>query len=96
MAARRTPDRSPMSRSVVIGVIVALFVTVTPGTAPAAPVTLRPGALMFDQNGNVVQLHGVGVFKVGTTYYAVGEDKVVRSTATRRSAPSRATPRRTL
>jgi hypothetical protein len=49
------------------------------GTALAAPATIAPGALSFDQNGNALQLHGLGIIKVGSTYYGFGEDKVGRS-----------------
>lgn len=34
-----------------------------------------PGAAWNDQNGNLVQLHGGSVLKVGDTYYGYGEDK---------------------
>lgn len=34
-----------------------------------------PAAAWSDQNGTLDQLHGVGVLKVGDTYYAYGEDK---------------------
>jgi len=34
-----------------------------------------PAAAWSDQNGVLDQLHGVGVLKVGDTYYAYGEDK---------------------
>lgn len=42
----------------------------------AASATIHPGARWTDQNGNPLQLHGLGYLKVGGTYYAFGEDKV--------------------
>jgi hypothetical protein len=54
-----------------------------PGS-PAAPgaVDIVPGAAWSDQNGNLAQLHGIGVLKVGDTYYAFGEDKAAGGTFT--------------
>lgn len=54
--------------------------TPTPGFAAAA--TLRPGVLWYDTAGNRLQAHGAGVFKVGSTYYMVGEDKSAGATFT--------------
>lgn len=46
---------------------------------PPLPATgvqaIVPAAAWSDQNGTLDQLHGVGVLKVGDTYYAYGEDK---------------------
>lgn len=33
------------------------------------------GATWTDTSGNVIQAHGAGIFKVGSTFYWVGEDK---------------------
>jgi glycosyl hydrolase family 43 len=44
--------------------------------ALASPATMRPGTLGTDQHGNPLQLHGLGIIKVGGTYYGFGEDKV--------------------
>jgi hypothetical protein len=68
----------------------ATAATASPGPDPdnhpgldAADVTaIVPGAAWTDQNGNLDQLHGVGVLKVGNTYYAYGEDKVNGGTFT--------------
>jgi hypothetical protein len=43
---------------------------------------VTPGALWYDTAGNRLQAHGVGVFKVGSTYYMVGEDKSAGATFT--------------
>jgi hypothetical protein len=36
---------------------------------------ISPGKLFLDQDGNVAQLHGVGIQKYGDTFFAWGEDK---------------------
>lgn len=38
-------------------------------------VTITPGSVWNDTQGNVIQAHGEGIIKVGTTYYWLGEDK---------------------
>ncbi|MEO8901109.1 MAG: family 43 glycosylhydrolase [Polyangiaceae bacterium] len=38
-------------------------------------VTITPGSIWKDTQGNVIQAHGEGIIKVGTTYYWLGEDK---------------------
>lgn len=57
-------------------VLVALPVLAVTPVALAAPATVHPGARWNDQNGNPLQLHGLGIVKVGKTYYGFGEDKV--------------------
>src|ERR1051326_1323981 len=53
-----------------------------PGTAAhAATVTFTPGAAWTDQNGNPLQMHGLGIVKVGGTWFAFGEDKTGESSA---------------
>lgn len=44
-------------------------------SASASPATISVGTLGKDQNGNPLQLHGLGIIKVGNTYYGFGEDK---------------------
>ena len=44
--------------------------------ALAAPAAIHPGAPWQDQNGNALQMHGLGIVKVGNTWYGFGEDKV--------------------
>ena len=56
-------------------VLVLPILAVAP-VAFAAPVTIHPGTLGKDQNGNPLQLHGLGIVKVGSTWYGFGEDKV--------------------
>jgi hypothetical protein len=46
------------------------------GTAQATtPSQFTPGASWSDQNGNPLQLHGLGIVKAGSTWYGFGEDK---------------------
>ncbi|WP_333735890.1 RICIN domain-containing protein [Streptomyces sp. IBSBF 2806] len=44
-------------------------------SAHAATVSFTLGATRTDQNGNTLQLHGLGIVKVGSTWYGFGEDK---------------------
>lgn len=37
------------------------------------------GATWTDTSGTVIQAHGAGIFKVGSTFYWVGEDKAHNS-----------------
>ncbi len=60
----------------------ALTAVVTPTTAGAATQTITPGVMWTDTAGNRLQAHGAGVFRVGTTYYLVGEDKSAGATFT--------------
>ncbi|MEV6790774.1 RICIN domain-containing protein [Streptomyces sp. NPDC051320] len=43
--------------------------------AHAATVSFTTGAARTDQNGNALQLHGLGIVKAGSTWYGFGEDK---------------------
>ncbi|MFI1093388.1 family 43 glycosylhydrolase [Streptomyces sp. NPDC020917] len=52
-----------------------------PSGGPGA-VNVVPAGAWSDQNGNLAQLHGVGILKDGGTYYAFGEDKVAGGTYT--------------
>ncbi|KAH9938280.1 galactan 1,3-beta-galactosidase [Fomitopsis serialis] len=38
-----------------------------------------PGALWYDTDGNEIQAHSAGIFKVDSTFYWVGEDKAANS-----------------
>ncbi len=53
--------------------------TATPARAAAA--AFSPGAAWTDQNGNALQMHGLGIIKVGSTWYAFGEDKTGESSS---------------
>jgi Ricin-type beta-trefoil lectin domain/Glycosyl hydrolases family 43 len=58
----------------------ATFSTALPALAQTAS-NLVPGGAQFDQNAKQVQLHGLGIVKVGSTYYGFGEDKTGESSA---------------
>ncbi|WP_405512409.1 RICIN domain-containing protein [Streptomyces canus] len=49
--------------------------------AQAATVSFTTGAARTDQNGNALQLHGLGIIKVGSTWYGFGEDKTGETSA---------------
>jgi hypothetical protein len=60
--------------------------TTTSGTATTSgtrtSVAVTPGTAWTDTAGNPLEAHGAGVFKVGSTYYMVGEDKSAGATFT--------------
>ncbi|BFV60590.1 hypothetical protein KCMC57_up56940 [Kitasatospora sp. CMC57] len=43
--------------------------------------TFTTGADRTDQNGNALQLHGLGIVKEGSTWYGFGENKTGRTSA---------------
>ena len=45
------------------------------GGTTSGNVTILPGTVWNDTQGNVIQAHGEGIIKVGGTYYWLGEDK---------------------
>src|SRR5215212_5335508 len=77
--AHRTPPPRARWRTTLVtllallGGLAALLVPAT--QAQAASVTFTTGADRTDQNGNTLQLHGLGIVKVGSTWYGFGEDK---------------------
>ncbi|WP_406221570.1 RICIN domain-containing protein [Streptomyces canus] len=62
-----------------LGAIAAFLIPAT--AAHAATVTFTTGAARTDQNGNTLQLHGLGIVKVGSTWYGFGEDKTGETSA---------------
>ncbi|MFF2545763.1 RICIN domain-containing protein [Kitasatospora sp. NPDC058063] len=66
-----------------VGVVTALALAATPTfTAHAAPPgSFTPAAAWRDQNGNQLQLHGLGIVKTGDTWYGFGEDKTGETAA---------------
>src|SRR5579859_6331670 len=80
-----------MVTSVIIGLMGALpmlFTAVSsaaplpsPLAAAAASSSFTPGAQWTDQNGNPLQMHGLGIIKVGSTWYGFGEDKTGESSS---------------
>jgi hypothetical protein len=63
--------------SLLLTTLGALLAAATP--AAAATVTITPGAARYDTSGNALQLHGLGIIKVGGTWYGFGEDKTGES-----------------
>ncbi|WP_405015024.1 RICIN domain-containing protein [Kitasatospora sp. NBC_01539] len=52
-----------------------------PGARAATVSTFTPGTAWTDQNGNALQLHGLGIVRSGDTWYGFGEDKNGESSA---------------
>jgi Glycosyl hydrolases family 43 len=63
-------------RWLVILAAVPALAALPASAALAAPAAIHPGAPWTDQNHNPLQLHGLGIVKVGNTFYGFGEDKV--------------------
>jgi hypothetical protein len=62
-------------RPLLLPLFALLALVLSAQTANAAPVTITPGTVWNDTSGNVIQAHGEGITKVGSTYYWLGEDK---------------------
>ncbi|MET8082389.1 RICIN domain-containing protein [Streptomyces sp. NPDC005303] len=83
---KRTPHRPTGRRHraatvflTLLGGVAALLLPAT--EAHAASVSFTTGAARTDQNGNALQLHGLGIIKVGDTWYGFGEDKTGETSA---------------
>jgi Ricin-type beta-trefoil lectin domain/Glycosyl hydrolases family 43 len=88
---RKWPRRAALALGVcalLAGTAVA-SVAASPSASADTTATINPGATWDDQNGNPLQMHGLGIIKVGSTYYGFGEDKVGENSS---SAPFRAIP----
>src|SRR5215831_21109743 len=76
--------RVPSIRRTMLAAVAAVLAALT-GPALAAPparaaqATFTPAAAWTDQNGNALQMHGLGIIKAGPTWYAFGEDKTGES-----------------
>src|SRR3954447_16058835 len=85
ITSHRTPPPRARWRTTLVtlltllGGLAALLVPAT--QAQAASVTFTTGADRTDQNGNALQLHGLGIIKVGSTWYGFGEDKTGETSA---------------
>ncbi|HET9168571.1 MAG TPA: RICIN domain-containing protein [Actinospica sp.] len=55
-------------------VLAALLIPAVPAHADTTS-TFTPGAAWDDTSGNALQMHGLGIIKVGGTWYGYGEDK---------------------
>jgi hypothetical protein len=67
------------SLTAALSLLLALLLPAAP--AHAATVTFTPGAAWNDTSGNALQLHGLGIIKVGSTWYGFGEDKTGESSS---------------
>ena len=75
-------SRSARMIAMTVAILGAVLATLLPGTpAAAAPAAIHPGTLGTDQHGNPLQLHGLGIIKLGDRYYGFGEDKTGESSA---------------
>jgi hypothetical protein len=66
-------------RQVLVGLVALVGAVLLPTMANAATVSFTPGATWTDQNGSSLQMHGLGIIKVGGTWFAFGEDKTGES-----------------
>jgi beta-xylosidase len=55
-------------------VLAAVLIAPAPALADTTG-TFTPGSTWTDQSGNVLQMHGLGIVKSGSTWYAFGENK---------------------
>ena len=53
--------------------------TALAGAQTPPPLTVQPGAVWRDQNGEMIQAHGAGAIKVGGSYFWFGEDRTAQS-----------------
>ncbi|MFC5666019.1 RICIN domain-containing protein [Kitasatospora misakiensis] len=81
MSHRTSPDSRPVGRwrtalAGILALLGAFAAVLLPAVeAQAATVSFTPGATRTDQNGKTLQLHGLGIVKVGNTWYGFGEEK---------------------
>lgn len=74
-------EQSGGSRSHPVKLVLALAAMLAALLVPALPVhadtvsVFAPGAAWNDTSGNALQIHGLGILKVGGTWYAYGENK---------------------
>ncbi len=63
------------------GLALVLAGAASPAQAADTTSTFTPGAAWTDTAGDALQMHGLGIIKVGSTYYAYGEDKTGETSA---------------
>ena len=77
----RTPRPLPLRIILTLtALLAALLVPALPAHADTTS-TFTPGAAWDDSSGAALQMHGLGILKVGSTWYAYGEDKAGESSA---------------
>lgn len=79
---KRVPSvRRTMVAALAVGLAALTGTALAATQARAAQVSFTPGAAWTDQNGNALQMHGLGIIKAGSTWYAFGEDKTGESSS---------------
>src|SRR5258708_3992870 len=68
-----------------LGALIALITTLLLSVSTAhadTSGTFTPGAAWNDTSGNTLQMHGLGIVKVGSVWYGFGENKAGESSTT--------------
>ena len=78
--ARRRPFRARALLATLTALLAALLVPALPAHADTVS-TFTPGAAWDDSSGDALQMHGLGIIKVGSTWYGYGEDKAGETSA---------------
>lgn len=85
MIKRLLQDAGKQARrvlSLTLAFVAGIAALLLPATqAHAATVSFTLGAARTDTSGNTLQLHGLGIIKVGSTWYGFGEDKTGESSS---------------
>jgi hypothetical protein len=75
----RTLLSATMAAAAAVGL--ALAGAASPAQAADSTATFTPGAAWNDTAGSPLQMHGLGIIKVGDTWYGYGEDKTGETSA---------------
>jgi hypothetical protein len=78
--ARRRTSRARVLLTTLTALLAALLLPALPAHADTVS-TFTPGAAWDDSSGDALQMHGLGIIKVGKTWYAYGEDKAGETSA---------------
>jgi hypothetical protein len=73
--SRRTRRSATVSALIATAAILAGALAAGQAPADAATAQFTPGQSWADTSGKALQMHGLGIVKVGSTWYAYGEDK---------------------
>lgn len=79
----RRPHPHALPTRLLLGLTALLAALLVPAAAAHADTisAFTPGAAWDDSSGSPLQIHGLGIIKVGNTWYAYGEDKAGESSA---------------
>ena len=79
----RRPRPGALPARLLLGLTAFLAALLLPAASAHADAisTFTPGGAWDDSSGNPLQMHGLGIIKVGNTWYAYGEDKAGESSA---------------